>query len=330
VLVARRSIIRWAALGVYAVVFVWWSATRGLPLDRERLFAWIIAAMLVAAVGRPWRQAVRVLVDWLPLPLFLVAYDFSRGAADGLGMHVFMTPQLDADRVLFFGEVPTVWLQQHLDSAGDQPQYWWEAIVALVYTSHFVLPLLVAGWLYWRDRTAWRKYVNRWLVLSFGAVLFFCLAPTAPPWMAASEGKLPPVERIANRGWSQLNLEVASRWIDKAQHGDVANLVAAVPSLHAGYATLIAVFFWPRVRRRLRPLLLIHPALMLFTIVWGGEHYVSDALAAYAFIALSYVVCNRAEARWARWRAERAPRERRTRAGDAEPALAYARAPADP
>ena len=326
----RRGVIfRWAALAVYAAVLVWFCATRGLPLDRERLFVWIIVGLLVFAVGRPWRQAVRVLLDWVPLPLFLIAYDFSRGAADGLGMHVFMKPQLDADRVLFFGQVPTVWLQQHLDSAGKQPQYWWEAIVSLTYTSHFVLPLVVAGWLYWRDRLAWRRYVNRWLFLSFSAVALFCLAPTGPPWMAADQGLLPPVERIGTRGWSLLNLHGAGQWIDKAQHGDVANLVAAVPSLHAGYAALVAVFFWPRVRPRLRPLLLIHPALMLFTIVWGGEHYVSDALVAYAFIALSFVVCNWAESRWARWRAERVPRERAVRPADGEPALVYARAQSD-
>ncbi len=312
---------------MYAVVFVWWSATRGLPLDRERLFGWIIAAMLVAAVGRPWRQAVRVLVDWVPLPLFLVAYDFSRGAADDFGMHVFMAPQLDADRVLFFGEVPTVWLQQRLDSAGKQPQYWWEAVVAIVYTSHFVVPPVVAALLYWRDRGAWRRYVNRWLVLSFSAVLFFCVAPTAPPWMAARAGELPPVERIATRGWSLLHLDVASRWIEKGQA--TYNLVAAVPSLHAGYAALVAVFFWPRVRPRLRPLLLIHPALMLFTIVWGGEHYVSDALVAYAFIALSFFICNWAESRWASWRVARVPRERTVRPADREPALVYARARSD-
>jgi len=317
---------RWAALGIYAAVLVWFSATRGLPIDRERLFGWIIAGLLVFAVGRPWRQALRVLVDWLPLPLFLVAYDFSRGLADNLGMPVLVRPQLDIDRWLFAGQVPTVWLQQHLHSAGDDPQYWWEAVVALVYTSHFVVPLLAAGWLYWRDRGAWRRYVNRWLVLSFSAVAVFCIAPTAPPWMAGNMEELPEVRRIATRGWSLLNLDIAGRWIDKGQQ--TVNVVAAVPSLHAGYAALVAVFFWPRLRPGLRPLLLIHPALMLFTIVWGGEHYVSDALVAYVFVALAFVVCGYAEGAWAKWRAGRAfagPAVE-PEPDEGEPALVYARA----
>jgi membrane-associated phospholipid phosphatase len=78
----------------------------------------------------------------------------------------------------------------------------------------------------------------------------------------------------------------AQRLIDKGQ--GTVNLVAAIPSLHAAYAAMIAVFFWPLIRRRwLRPLLLIHPALMLFTIVYGGEHYAVDALVGYAVVAVA-------------------------------------------
>ncbi len=295
----RGQVVRGVALAAYAVATAWWIATHGIPLEREQLMAWIVAGLLVAAIGRPWRRAGRVLVDWLPLPLFLVLYDYSRGLADDLGMPVLVRPQIELDRRLFAGEVPTVWLQRHLGA--DQPVHPWEALVGLVYVSHFILPLVVAGWLYWRDRATWRRYVNRWIVLSFAAVATFFVVPTAPPWMAAEQGELPPVYRVATRGWSELNLEIAHRWLQKGQ--STVNLVAAIPSLHAGYAALVAVTFWPRLRPRLRPLLLVHPALMVFTVTWGGEHYVVDALAAYAYIALAYVVCGRAEAWWARRRA---------------------------
>ena len=294
----------------YVLVAAWWWATHGLPLEREQLVAWVVAAMLVAAVGRPWREAVRVLVDWLPLPLVLVLYDYSRGLADDLGMPVLVVPQIELERAvfgwLFGGEIPTVWLQQHF--VADQPVHRWEAVVGVVYVSHFIVPLLAAGWLYWRDRLTWRRYVNRWVVLSFLAVATFCIAPTAPPWMAAQQGELPPVDRVATRGWSELNLEVAQRWLDKGQA--TVNLVAAIPSLHAGYAALVALMFWPRIRPRLRPLLLVHPALMVFTIVWGGEHYAVDALIAYAYIALACFLCARAETWWA---------ERRRSAGRTTP-----------
>lgn len=294
--------VRRVALVAYASLAVGWFATRGIPLEREQLLAWIVGALAVAAIGRPWRDAVRLAVDWIPLPVFLLAYDYSRGVADDIGMPVLVRPQIELERLVFFGEVPTLWLQQHLGA--DQPVHPWEALVAIVYVTHFVLPPLAAGWLYWRDRGAWRRFVNRWLVLSFTAVATFCIAPTAPPWMAANRGVLPPIERVATRGWSELDLHFAQRWLDKGQA--TVNLVAAIPSLHFGYAALVAVTFWPRIRPGLRPLLAVQPALMAFTIVWGGEHYAIDAATAGIYLALACWACTRAEAWWARRRPVRA------------------------
>lgn len=147
--------------------------------------------------------------------------------------------------------------------------------------------------------------MNRWLVVSFTAVATFCIAPTAPPWMAADRGLLPEVRRVATRGLSEADLSFAQRWIDKGQA--TVNLVAAIPSLHFGYAALVAVTFWPRVRPQLRPLLLVQPALMVFTIVWGGEHYAVDALIGGIYLAVACWLCTQAEAWWSRRRERRGP-----------------------
>ena len=55
------------------------------------------------------------------------------------------------------------------------------------------------------------------------------------------------------RGWGKLNLHTASALIDQGQAS--VNLVAAVPSLHAGMTLAIAAFLWNRVRRGWRPVL---------------------------------------------------------------------------
>jgi PAP2 superfamily len=131
--------------------------------------------------------------------------------------------------------------------------------------------------------------------------------PTAPPWMAAKQGRIGHVDRIATRGWTRLGLDSAHSMLSKGQA--TVNLVAAVPSLHAAYAALIAVTLWPMVGRRwLRALLVVHPVLMVFTIVYGGEHYVADALAGYVFLALACLGCAGVE-RWWRSRNRSGSRE---------------------
>ena len=92
------------------------------------------------------------------------------------------------------------------------------------------------------------------------------------------------VERIVGRGWGKLNLHTASALLDQGQAS--VNLVAAVPSLHAGLTLAIAAFLWNRVHRGWRPLLAAYVIVMAFTLVYTAEHYVIDILLGWALAAV--------------------------------------------
>ena len=121
-------------------------------------------------------------------------------------------------------------------------------------------------------------FVRLFVGLSFAALVIYALLPAAPPWAAArcTAGDVaggPPgprcmfrpargvpdggllgamqtnqdgangwVERIVTRGWGKLHLHTASALIDQGQAN--VNLVAAIPSLHAGMTAAIAAFLW--------------------------------------------------------------------------------------
>jgi membrane-associated phospholipid phosphatase len=76
------------------------------------------------------------------------------------------------------------------------------------------------------------------------------------------------------------------------------NLVAAVPSLHSAFTMLVALFLWPRVRRSLRPLLLLYPLAMGLTLMATGEHYFFDVLLGWVYAGSVMG----AWAWWERWR----------------------------
>ena len=111
------------------------------------------------------------------------------------------------------------------------------------------------------------------------------------------------IERIVGRGWGKLNLHSATALLDQGQAS--VNLVAAIPSLHAGLSLAIAAFLWNRVQRNWRPLLVAYVLVMAFTLVYTAEHYVVDILLGWALAAVVVTAINRYEARQGRLSAAR-------------------------
>ena len=143
------------------ILVVAYRVTDGLAFNRELLLLYIATGLIAASIGRG-RTAFAVLRDWLPFALVLLLYDLSRGAATLLGAPTLWRFQPDADRWLFFGTVPTVWLQERLKL--PQPA-WWEVIISGIYMSFFVLPYVVAGVLWLHNRSDWAAFIRRFVAL---------------------------------------------------------------------------------------------------------------------------------------------------------------------
>jgi hypothetical protein len=298
--------VRRAAFALYVAGFVVASQQRGLPVDRESVILWICGALAISCLGRPWRRSLQIVLDWLPVAAFLLVYDLSRGIADTLGSPVQFRPQLDAERFLFAGTTPTVWLQERFVAPAHVQ--WWEVPVSLLYVSHFFVPFVLAGVLWARDRPRWVAWMRRFISLSFAGLATYIALPAAPPWLADRAGLIPDVQRTASRGWWELDLGIAGDLIDKGQA--TANAVAAVPSLHAAFALLAVAFVWRSVAAPWRILLALYPLGMGFALVVSAEHYAVDVLLGWVYVAAVMVACSRWERR--RGRREDSQQERRT------------------
>jgi membrane-associated phospholipid phosphatase len=289
--------VRRAALAIYFAVLVVWSAHYGIPVQRELVVAWVCGALACACIGRHPREMLRLAVDWVPMVIVLAAYDLTRGAADKLGIGVHYQPMIAFDKAVFFGQTPTEWIQRHVYSPGTLSA--WNVAFTLIYTSYFIIPFLLAGWLWARDRAAYLRFVKRLVSLALAGVATYILFPAAPPWLAAQEGLLHDVHRTTSEGWKIIGVGTSVLFSE----GQAAvNLVAAVPSLHSAFTMLVALFLWDRVPWRwARPLLLLYPAAMGFTLMATAEHYFFDVL-------LGWVYAGAAMAAWAWWERRRALR----------------------
>jgi hypothetical protein len=321
------AIVRWIAIAVWAAVIVYRTVTDGFAFNRELVLLYVCTGLAAASIGQG-RRILYIVRDWLPFALVLIAYDLSRGAADMIGRPTLWEWPVEVDRWLFFGTVPTVWLQEELKL--PRPP-WWEVVISGVYMSFFILPYVVAAALWLRDREEWKAFIRLFVGLSVAGLAIYAIVPAAPPWAAArctpsdvaggpanpgcmfksargvpdggllgamqstQDGANGWVERIVGRGWGKLNLHSATALLDQGQAS--VNLVAAIPSLHAGMTAAVAVFLWNRVHRGWRPLLVAYPLVMAFTLVYTAEHYVIDILLGWALAAVVLAALARFEGR---------------------------------
>jgi membrane-associated phospholipid phosphatase len=295
----RRRVI---GMALWAVAFVACCFLLGFPTEPVYAFGVLWAATIAWNSHRPWSSHLRFARDWLPIVLFLVLYNVSRGFAGKGVPHVH---ELIAFDTWMFGWAtggltPTVWLQQKLYD--PSAIHWWDAIASWVYFSHFAAALTVAAVLWLRNRSLWAAFVRRWFFLSFAGLVTYFLYPAAPPWWASKYKIIEDVARISTRGWHAIGLQGAGNMLKAAQI-NLSNPVAAMPSLHTAFALLVVAFFFTRIRKRWIPVLLLYPLAMTFTLVYSGEHWVIDVLVGWLYVGVTFVVCGLAERWWARRRA---------------------------
>ena len=236
-----------------------------------------------------FKQAGEMLKRFVPFVGLLLVYESFRGIVPHLNNHVHYTWMPNVDKFLFFGHLPTAWLQQHIWPGHVQ---WFDFVLYLTYMMHFVLPFALA-FVVWKLREAhYWHYAMSYITVSFAGFLTFLAFPAAPPWMASDNGYIEHIVRISSSVWAELGIHDFPSVYNKLS----PNPVAAVPSLHAAYATLFAIFAFKLFKEtKWKYLSLLYPAFIYFGTVYMGEHYAIDEIlggvyAVGAYFAAPYVI----------------------------------------
>lgn len=159
------------------------------------------------------------------------------------------TDILGAERWLFGGVEPTVWLQHRLYR--PDRVFWYDAGATLVYTSQFIAAPVLGYSCGCGTGQVGCGFITRVVALSVAGLITYIVFPEAPPWMAARDGWSEPVARLSARGWVWLHIGNVNYLLAHAQSAG-SNPVAAMPSIHAAFATLITITLvaWVRSARR--------------------------------------------------------------------------------
>jgi membrane-associated phospholipid phosphatase len=271
------------------------------PLVRKRLAAPKVLTQAVAYAG-PLGLAVAmrrsrkrdVAICALQMWAYVAAYKSPHDDPEAQERRVHVEYPIVADRLLGFGELPSVRLQRALSRAGAEGTQWrrLDAILVWAHWSWFIVPHGSLLYLLLRHHERFpRAAVMTYAVFNTGAI-FYWLAPTAPPWWvdgapergARSLGQTPakPVgvrrmmveygEFFWRDGWGSLYSVFGG------------NPLAAMPSLH--FATsLMAALLLAEASAVAGALGFGYAATLGFALVYLGEHYVVDLLGGAALTA---------------------------------------------
>lgn len=250
---------------------------KGIGIDPSRyIFILFIPAFFL-------HKTRRFLMDWIPFIFLLLSYDFLRGLAPLVNNRVHYLELIQADKLLF-GILPSVSLQQYFYNPGNLQ--WYDFAATIIYFLHFALPLSF-GFLVWMiNKREFKRFVTAILFMSYAGWLTYVIYPAAPPWLAAQEGMISGVSKIMNETLqyfpTRLNLP-------SIYHNFNPNIVAAIPSMHAAYTSLV-LFFSLSLFGKKGLLFLLYFFVVTFSIVYLGEHYMIDAIIGFAYACIFFAI----------------------------------------
>jgi hypothetical protein len=136
---------------------------------------------------------------------------------------------------------------------------------------HFPVTIVFLVWVFARHRDRYPRIRNWFTGVTLAALVVHVLFPLAPP-------------RMTDGFVDTLKVFGPNIYTDDTSKS-VANQFAAMPSLHFGWALMVAVgVVWLTGRHRL--LWMLHPVTTLLAIVATGNHYWIDAAVAGVLVAV--------------------------------------------
>jgi PAP2 superfamily len=238
----------------------------------------------VAALGRRflprgWKDFGRQLGIWFG---FLIVYQLARGLAGH-------------DRMVALAHGR--WVIHTEDRAGDlieltfekvaASSHWLEFAVSWTYwMSEFAVLGLALLWVYLRRNEHFRGFRN-WVLLAGGlGFVGYVAYPTAPPRMFPQDGFFDMLGQFASLNHGSGVVELAS------------NQYAAMPSLHAADALIVGITLFHVVRRRwLKPLWLLWPGWVCFSVMATANHFWLDCVAGGVVALIAGAIVHRRRVR---------------------------------
>ncbi len=218
-----------------------------------------------------WREVGLVAVLY-------IAYDVSRGLREGnistaddhghalLSAETFLHINFERSMNLWLGHTPVV------------------AVMASYFyaTLHFIVTPAVLIWLYRKHPVNYSRARTTLAVATVTGLIVFWLVPTTPPRLLPGAGFHDSMAGVAGWGWWGAEGSAPKGL------GSLTNQLAAMPSLHVGWALWAGYWIFRNARHTwVRALGVLYPILTALVVMATANHYLLDVLAGAADVILA-------------------------------------------
>ena len=258
-----------AALAVAAVGLAAPRIRHRLGLSPKLVTALAWLGPVAITLAFPPTRGRHLWVYYLHEMAYFTGYELPGDDVDRLRERMRVRYPIVLDRLIGMGEIPAIRLQRAFHVPGRvAPQDM--ALSAFHWAWYFVPHSAVIAVAARRPERLVRAAAIVGLTFDLGLVVYR-LVPTAPPWWAAENGHLPPVERIV----VQTSRRTFGPAWEPVYGGLARNPFAAMPSLHLA-SSWAAAHALGELGPGYRAAGFAYSAGLALALVYLGEHYVVD------------------------------------------------------
>jgi membrane-associated phospholipid phosphatase len=225
----------------------------------------------------PRPSGLTLRVGWPSQALLFAAAYLAYGASRWIVSGDHSTAVEHAHWIVELEQAIGVAVETSVQGALDGTEVLWLLNHAYLAAQVVVVPAALI-WLYRRDRERYRLLRDTVLITWLLALPVFGLFPVAPP-------------RLADLGMVDTISQQTGLALDSKLTTSFYNPLAAVPSLHCGFALAVAVSLASTARHRWsRALALAWAPTIFLAVVATGNHYILDIVAGVAITGAGYAL----------------------------------------
>ncbi len=188
----------------------------------------------------------------------------------------------NAERIISLERSLGLFVEGHVQAFALKADWLIDGANWMYVNSHFIITTSFLVWLYLARNEYFYFVRNMFMVAMLLALTGYLLYPTAPPRLVADSGLLDSLAAV-----SHLNT-------DSSAVSLLVNKYAAVPSMHIGFATMIAGTAIMLVRSKaLKVLWAFYPLVVLFVVMSTGNHFWFDGAVGVLVAATSALIASR-------------------------------------
>ena len=225
---------------------------------------------------KPTRKIALALTPWL---VFACSYDWMRLLPNYEVNHIDTKGLYDAEKALFGistaegTQIPGEWFMRH-------NCVWGDIVAGISYLSWVPMPLGFALYLYFKGERKWYLHFSlAFLFVNLVGFIGYYIHPAAPPWYVLKHGFEPILNTPGDVGGLIRFDNLVGIPIFQSIYSGNSNVFAAVPSLHAAYLLITAIYSHASHQQKWVTCLFALLCIGIwFTAVYSGHHYIIDVI----------------------------------------------------